>query len=208
MSGATTTTNTTASGTPLSSLSIIDTPASADLIFGIFGGKAQLVPQSTVWNGALPTAGGTVTGAVSATYQPTDPSHLVPKSYVDGMGDKIASSVTGAVGTQVTAAQAAAQTAQDAATNANNAASGAANAATLAVSAQKGANGGVAPLDANGTLVLNSASVMSYNTETGTLTLHVSNLAITGDLPTTDPQIKGQWWNNGGTIYISQGPAS
>lgn len=208
MSGAITTTNTTASGKPVSSLNIIDTPASGDLIFGIFGGKAQLVPQDTVWTGALPTVGGTVTGAVSATYVPTELSHLVPKSYVDGMGDKIASSVTGAVGTQVTAAQAAAQTAQDAATNANNAASGAANAATLAVSAQKGNPTGVMPLDQNGYGMLAGKGVLGYDPITDTLIINVSRIRVVGDLPEAAPGVNGEWYDNGGAVYIDKSASS
>lgn len=194
MSGSTT--NTTASGTPLSSLPSIDTPAATDLVFGIFGGKGQFVPQSKVWLGAVDKQGDTVEGALSAAYTPTDPAHLVPKSYVDDQGDKIAASVTGAVSTQVTAAQTAAQSAQDSATNASNAASGAATAASTAVNAQKGNPNGIVSISADGHLMLGGLEL--FGVQDG-------HLILTLSLPTADPGISGAWWNNGGYVCISPG---
>ena len=194
MSGSTT--NTTASGTPLSSLPSIDTPAATDLVFGIFGGKGQFVPQSKVWLGAVDKQGDTVEGALSAAYTPTDPAHLVPKSYVDDQGDKIAASVTGAVSTQVTAAQTAAQSAQDAATNASNAASGAATAASTAVNAQKGNPNGIVSISADGHLMLGGVEL--FGVQDG-------HLVLVLPLRTSAPGSVNAWWNNGGTIYISQG---
>ncbi|MCG0993908.1 hypothetical protein LHT11_01665 [Acetobacter indonesiensis] len=47
MSGSTT--NTTASGIALSSLPSIDAPKYKDLVFGIFDGQGQFVPQPKVW---------------------------------------------------------------------------------------------------------------------------------------------------------------
>lgn len=196
MSGSTT--NTTASGTPLTSLPSTE-PAPTDLVFGIFNGKGQFVPQSKVWTGAVAKDGDTVTGALSATYRPTDPQHLVPKSYVDAQGEKIASSVTVAVGTQVTAAQTAAQSAQDAATSASNAASGASNAASSAINAQKGNPNGVVSISANGHLMLGGIELFGVKD---------GHLILVLPLPTSDPGIADAWWNNGGTLYISRGPTS
>ena len=34
------------------------------------------------------------------------------------------------------------------------------------------------------------------------------HLLLILDLPESDPGVKGALWNNGGTLYISQGPAS
>lgn len=194
MSGSTT--KTTESGIALSALSSTDTPKSTDLVFGIFDGQGQFVPQSKVWAGAVDKKGDTVEGALSAAYTPTDPAHLVPKSYVDDQGDKIAASVTGEVGTQVTAAQTAAQSAQDAATNASNAASGAATAASTAVNAQKGNPNGIVSISADGHLMLGGLEL--FGVQDG-------HLILTLSLPTADPGISGAWWNNGGYVCISPG---
>lgn len=195
MSGSTTN---TASGTPISSLPST-TPAPTDLVFGIFNGQGQFVPQSKVWTGAVSKAGDTVEGALFATYEPTEPEHLVPKSYVDAQGDKIVSSVTGAVGEQVTQAQQAATSAQSAATDASNAASGASNAASTAINAQKGNPNGVVSISADGHLMLGGLEL--FGVQDG-------HLILVLPLPTADPGIANAWWNNGGTIYISQGPTS
>lgn len=193
MSGSTTN---TASGTPLSALPSVQTPDPTDLVFGIFDGKGQFVPQSKVWTGAVSKAGDTVEGALSAAYTPTEPEHLVPKSYVDAQGDAIASSVTGAVAGQVTQAQQAATSAQNAATDASNAASGAANAATTAINGQKGNPNGVVGISADGHLMLGGQSL--FGVENGHLILVI-------DLPTTAPTTSGAWWNNGGYICIAAG---
>ncbi|WP_215754190.1 hypothetical protein [Acetobacter sp. P5B1] len=206
MSGSTT--NTTASGTPLTSLPSTE-PAPTDLVFGIFNGQGQFVPQSKVWTGAVAKDGDTVTGALSATYIPTEPEHLVPKSYVDAQGAQIVSSVTGAVGTQVTAAETAAQSAQDAATNASNAASGASNAANTAINGQKGNPTGVMPLDQNGFGMLSGKGIFGYDPKTDTLTINVSKIIVTGDLPeTADGLVDNEWYNNGGAVYIFKSSAS
>ncbi|MFS8371685.1 hypothetical protein [Acetobacter indonesiensis] len=194
MSGSTT--NTTASGIALSSLSSTDTPKATDLVFGIFDGQGQFVPQSKVWAGAVDKQGDTVEGALSAAYEATEPEHLVPKSYVDAQGDKIAASVTGAAAAQVTAAQTAAQNAQTSETNAKNAESGAANAASTAINAQKGAPNGVVAISANGHLMLDGQEL--FGVQNG-------HLIFVLPLPTSDPGVANAWWNNGGTIYISQG---
>lgn len=152
------------------------------------------MPQAKVWTGAVSKAGGTVEGALFATYTPTEPEHLVPKSYVDAQGDAIVSSVTGAVGMQVTAAQTAAQSAQNAATDATNAASGAANAATTAINGQKGTANGIVGISAGGHLMLGGQSF--FGVQDG-------NLILVIDLPTTAPTIAGVWWNNGGYICVS-----
>lgn len=193
MSGSITT---TASGTPLTALPSLPAPAPTDLVFGIFNGQGQFVPQGAVWKGALPEVGGTVTGAISAQYTPTDPTHLVPKSYVDAQGQNVVASVTGAVAGQVTVAQQAAQSAQDAATDANNAASGAANAANTAINGQKGNPNGVVAISADGHLQLGGFEI--FGVQDG-------HLILVLPLPTSDPHIPNAWWNNGTTICISQG---
>lgn len=189
--------NTTKPGVPLSSLPSIETPKPVDLIFGIFDGKGQFVPQAKVWNGAVDKDGDTITGALSATYIPTDPQHLVPKAYVDAQGDKIAGKVTEAVSGQVSTALQAAQTANLAATTANNAAAGAANAASIALDAQKGKNNGIVAISADGHLVLGGFSIFGTTPD--------GHLLLILDLPTSDPNIKNAWWNNGGYFCISQG---
>lgn len=152
MSGATT--NTKTSSIALSSLSSTDAPKGTDLVFGIFDGQGQFVSSVKSVGGAVDKQGDTVEGALSAAYTRTDPTHLVPKSYVDAQGDKIAASVTGAAAAQLRVRQTEAQNAQDAATNATNAASGAANAATTAINAQKDSPSGVVASSANGHLML------------------------------------------------------
>lgn len=79
------------------------------------------------------------------------------------------------------------------------------NLANYILSSKIGADSGVAALDASGGLELNGSTVFGYNSSTSTLTINPTAIVFSGSLPTTDPKVAGQWWNNGGTVYISAG---
>jgi len=174
------------SGTALSSLPLyVEPPAPTDKVFGVFAGVAQFVPQSQIWSGALPTVGGSISGAVSWTGTPSSTSHLVNKLYVDQQ----VASVTGAAGSS-------AATAVAAATDAQNAALGAANSATTAINAQKGNPGGVVPLSSSGVMMLGGVEFMGVSSGIPILVI---------DLPTADPSVAGAMFNNGGYVMVSAG---
>lgn len=188
MSGSNSFTASTPSGMPLSALPVQSQPAPADLVFGIFSGQGQFVPQSAIWTGAVSKTGDTLTGLLSCALAPTDSTHLVNKAYVDAQGGQ----VSGIVSTLVTQAQ-------DAATQAQTASSRAAGAASTVVLAQKGVPNGLATLSQEGNLVLGGLDCLGVRN---------GHVLMAMDLPTTDPGISGVWWNNGGYLCISQGTSA
>ncbi|MFP2873566.1 hypothetical protein ACLEIY_15225 [Acetobacter tropicalis] len=183
MSGSSTTAA-TLSGTPLSALPVQAQPAATDLVFGIFNGQGQFVPQGKIWSGPVDKTGDTLSGLLACPLAPSAPAHLANKAYVDAMSGQ----VQGAVSTLVTQAQ-------DAATQAGQAASGAAGAAATIVDAQKGTPNGLAALSASGNLLLGGLECLGVRN---------GHVLMTLELPTTDPGVAGAWWNNGGYICISQ----
>lgn len=188
MSGSSISTAATPGGTPLSALPVHPQPAPTDLVFGIFNGQGQFVQQSAIWSGAVAKTGDTLTGLLSCALPPTDATHLVNKAYADALGGQ----VSGAVSALVTQAQ-------DAATQAQTALSGAAGAASSVITAQKGVPNGLATLSQEGNLVLGGFDCLGVQN---------GHVLLAMDLPTTDPGLRGVWWNNGGYLCISQGSSS
>nr|WP_298794642.1 hypothetical protein [uncultured Acetobacter sp.] len=188
MSGSTSFTASTPSGTPLSALPVHPQPAPADLVFGIFNGQGQFVPQSAIWNGAVSKTGDSLTGLLSCALVPTEAAHLVNKAYVDAQSGQ----VNGTVSALVTQAQ-------DAATQAQTAVSSASGAAATVLAAQKGVPNGLATLSPDGNLVLGGLDCLGVQD---------GHVLMAMDLPTTDPGLRGVWWNNGGYLCISQGASS
>ncbi|WP_156470082.1 hypothetical protein [Acetobacter cerevisiae] len=188
MSGSSSFTASTPSGMPLSALPVQPQPAPADLVFGIFNGQGQFVPQSAIWTGAVAKTGDTLSGLLSCALAPTDAAHLVNKAYVDAQSGQ----VSGTVATLVTQAQ-------DAATQAQTAVGHASDAAATIVSEQKGIPNGLATLSPDGNLVLGGLDCLGVQD---------GHVLMAMDLPTTDPGLRGVWWNNGGYLCISQGTSS
>ncbi|WP_141325340.1 hypothetical protein [Acetobacter orleanensis] len=188
MSGSSSSTASTPSGMPLSALPVQPQPAPADLVFGIFNGQGQFVPQSAIWAGAVSKTGDSLSGLLSCALVPTDAAHLVNKAYVDAQSGQVNSTVS----TLVTQAQ-------DAATQAQTAFSQAAGAATAVIAEQKGIPNGLATLSADGHLVLGGLDCLGVQN---------GHVLMAMDLPTTDPEMRGVWWNNGGYLCISQGTSS
>ncbi|MCG0994704.1 hypothetical protein [Acetobacter indonesiensis] len=174
----------TVSGTPLSALPVHTQPTATDLVFGIFNGQGQFVPQGKIWSGAVDKTGDTLTGLLACALTPSDPAHLTNKAYVDKLGGQ----VQGTVSTLVTQAQ-------NAATQASQAASGAAGAAATLLNTQKGTPNGLAALSASGNLLLGGLECLGVRN---------GHVLMALELPTTDPGVTGAWWNNGGYICISQ----
>lgn len=188
MSGSSNSTASTPSGMPLSALPVQSQPAPADLVFGIFNGQGQFVPQSAIWTGAVSKTGDRLTGLLSCSLVPTDAAHLVNKAYVDVQNQQVSSTVSVLV-TQ----------AQSAVTQAQAASSQAAGAATTVIAEQKGVSNGLATLSADGHLVLGGLDCLGVQD---------GHVLMAMDLPTTDPGLRGVWWNNGGYLCISQGASS
>lgn len=166
------------SGVPLSSLSVYPQPDPTDLVFGIFNGQGQFVPQSQIWSGAVATTGGRLSGALLSDLVPAQPDELVNKAYVD----RVTKQVNADVSDLVSQAQAAADKATEA--------------ADAAVEKQKGAAGGLAALSGAGNLLL--GGVECFGVAHG-------NLLLLTDLPGEDPGVQNALWNNGGYLCISRG---
>ncbi|GAN59254.1 hypothetical protein ACI01nite_16050 [Acetobacter cibinongensis] len=181
-------TATTQSGVPLSALPVHPQPTETDLVFGIFNGQGQFVPQGKIWSGAVDKKGDTLAGLLACPLSPSDPTHLTNKAYVDQMGGQ----VQGRVAALVTQAQ-------DAATQAQTAIGNASTVAASVIKTQRDAPDGLAALSSAGNLLLGGVECLGIRN---------GHVLMVMALPTTDPAVQGAWWNNGGYICISQGGAS
>jgi len=66
-------------------------------------------------------------------------------------------------------------------------------------------DGSLAVQTSNGSIVIAGEAAISRDPVTGVVTIHAPTIILGGDWPTSDPNVKGQFWVNGGFLMISPG---